>query len=156
MASMRTLLPVAALAAALAMPGIAKDKGKHQGNHDGWQSRSRSADWDRRTDTEWRRYTQKDLRRRTTEREMRHGIGRMRGLDSNGDGIISRGEWRGNDQSFSRHDRDGDGLITSRDRDRRYTQRSSRDNRYTRRNDRFRSLDRNGDGIISQDEWQRR
>ena len=37
---------------------------------------------------------------------------RFRGLDTNGDGVISRNEWRGNSQSFRRLDRDGDGVIS--------------------------------------------
>jgi hypothetical protein len=49
-----------------------------------------------------------------------------RGMDRNGDGIISRREWRGNDVSFDRHDRNGDGILSGdearpgakRDRDR--------------------------------------
>lgn len=37
---------------------------------------------------------------------------RFRGMDSNGDGIITRNEWRGNDNSFRKHDRNGDGVIS--------------------------------------------
>lgn len=42
--------------------------------------------------------------------------------DSNGDGRITRDEWPGNDQSFKKLDRDGDGALTSRDRKLRTTQ----------------------------------
>lgn len=37
---------------------------------------------------------------------------RFRGMDRNGDGVISRDEWRGNDESFREHDRNGDGVLT--------------------------------------------
>lgn len=37
---------------------------------------------------------------------------RFRGMDRNGDGVISRDEWRGNDQSFRNHDRNGDGVLS--------------------------------------------
>ena len=40
------------------------------------------------------------------------GANRFRGMDSNGDGVISRSEWRGNDTSFRQHDRNNDGVIT--------------------------------------------
>ena len=146
-----TLLLVPALAAALIAPLGAKDKGGHSAG----QSRNRTVEWDRRTDTEWRRYTDRDAGRRVTDREMQRRTERMRGLDSNRDGMISRQEWRGNDRSFAKLDRDRDGVLTTRDRDGRYTPRPGAD-RLTRRNDRLRGLDLNGDGVISQDEWNRR
>ena len=37
---------------------------------------------------------------------------RFRGLDTNGDGFVSRSEWRGNDQSFRNHDRNADGVLS--------------------------------------------
>ena len=37
---------------------------------------------------------------------------RFRGLDTNNDGMITRREWRGNDQSFRQHDRNGDGILS--------------------------------------------
>lgn len=35
-----------------------------------------------------------------------------RGMDRNGDGVITRSEWRGNDVSFGRQDRNGDGILS--------------------------------------------
>lgn len=35
----------------------------------------------------------------------------MKGLDADGDGRITREEWRGNDTSFREHDKDGDGVL---------------------------------------------
>ncbi|MFL6291110.1 MAG: hypothetical protein ACJ759_09465 [Thermoanaerobaculia bacterium] len=36
---------------------------------------------------------------------------RMQGLDTDGDGRITRAEWRGNDTSFNQHDKNGDGVL---------------------------------------------
>jgi Ca2+-binding EF-hand superfamily protein len=38
--------------------------------------------------------------------------GRFRGIDRNGDGIITRAEWRGNTQSFNMHDWNNDGVLS--------------------------------------------
>jgi Ca2+-binding EF-hand superfamily protein len=37
---------------------------------------------------------------------------RFRAMDRNGDGVISRDEWRGNDESFRQHDLNGDGVLS--------------------------------------------
>jgi hypothetical protein len=37
---------------------------------------------------------------------------RFRGLDRNGDRVVTRLEWRGNDRSFSNHDWNGDGILS--------------------------------------------
>ena len=37
---------------------------------------------------------------------------RFRGLDRDGDGVITRSEWRGNDRSFRNHDRNRDGVLS--------------------------------------------
>ena len=42
--------------------------------------------------------------------------GRFKGMDRNGDGVITRDEWRGNDTSFQKHDRNGDGVLSEADR----------------------------------------
>src|SRR6185503_8038158 len=39
------------------------------------------------------------------------GPQRFRGIDRDGNGVISRFEWRGNDRSFANHDWDGDGVL---------------------------------------------
>jgi hypothetical protein len=137
----------------LAISAVAGDNGKQVRKPENSPAATRSTEWDRRTDNEWRRYTEKSSTRRRAGDVRR--TERLRGMDTDGDGIVSRSEWRGNEQAFSRLDRDRDGLITARDGELRRMKRSSTDP-YTRRNDRFRVLDRNGDGIISQDEWNRR
>lgn len=37
--------------------------------------------------------------------------GRFQGMDQNRDGVISRAEWRGSEQSFRRHDWNNDGVL---------------------------------------------
>ena|SRR5688572_20944972 len=37
---------------------------------------------------------------------------RFHGLDRNRDGVVTRAEWRGNDQSFRNQDRNRDGVIS--------------------------------------------
>jgi Ca2+-binding EF-hand superfamily protein len=37
---------------------------------------------------------------------------RFQGMDANGDGRISRAEWRGSDRSFTTHDWNGDGVLS--------------------------------------------
>ena len=37
---------------------------------------------------------------------------RFQRMDANGDGAITRDEWRGNDRSFADHDCNGDGVLS--------------------------------------------
>src|SRR5262245_64536145 len=69
---------------------------------------------------------------------------RFEGLDRNGDGVISRAEWRGSDRSFRVHDLNGDGVI-SRDEFRGAERQD--DTAWTRES--FDALDRNQDGRLS-------
>jgi len=87
------------------------------------------------------------------------------GVDRDGDGVISRREWRGNNRSFANYDRDGDGYITSdemparmrRTRDS-YTEqeRYRRGYGYSQRNRAAQpvdKLDRNNSGVVEGYEW---
>ena len=89
---------------------------------------------------------------------------RFRGMDRNGDGVITRDEWRGSAQSFRVHDWNGDGVLSgdevnpsarppSRPLDRAAVE-DSLDRPF---NDwtaaRFANLDHNRDGYLSRDEW---
>jgi hypothetical protein len=70
--------------------------------------------------------------------------------DSNGDGVITRHEWPGNDVSFQRLDRDGDGVISRYDRS---LNRDRGDEVHRSRTDRFSGADRNRDGLLQRGEW---
>jgi len=37
---------------------------------------------------------------------------RFRAMDRNGDGVVTRAEWQGSDQSFRQQDRNGDGILS--------------------------------------------
>ena len=63
---------------------------------------------------------------------------RFRGLDRNGDGVITRREWNGNDVSFRNHDWNGDGALSGRTRAE------------------FDRLDRNHNRALNRDEFSRR
>jgi Ca2+-binding EF-hand superfamily protein len=86
---------------------------------------------------------------------------RFQAMDGNGDGVISRAEWRGSDQSFKVHDWNDDGVLSGdevrvgapRDEgDVDYDQnRRPAFRNWTERG--FENLDRNGDGRIARSEW---
>ena len=86
---------------------------------------------------------------------------RFQAMDRNGDGAISRSEWRGSDQSFNVHDWNGDGVLSgnevrvgaTRDQtDDDYDQQGRPEFRnWTERG--FENLDRNGDGRVARSEW---
>lgn len=52
---------------------------------------------------EWR----EDRDTRDSRQKMKH-----RGMDKNRDGVITRSEWRGNDNSFRKQDRNNDGVLS--------------------------------------------
>jgi len=72
------------------------------------------------------------------------GSARFRGLDRNNDGVITRDEWRGNDRSFSVHDRNGDRVLSGAE---------IGDALQAERYDDFLDIDRDRDGRISRNEW---
>src|SRR5512132_3984217 len=80
---------------------------------------------------------------------------RFRGMDTDNDGVITREEWRGNDESFRQHDTNHDGVLSGDEvwvpagRADETPDRSRREQRAAR----FERIDRNGDGRISRPEW---
>lgn len=76
---------------------------------------------------------------------------RFREMDTDHDGVITRSEWRGNDQSFREHDWNHDGVLSGDEvwPDANRRDRSRRDELLAR----FERGDRNSDGRISRSEW---
>jgi Ca2+-binding EF-hand superfamily protein len=94
-----------------------------------------------------------DAQQQSTERTERRQA-RFHQMDTNRDGIITREEWRGGDEAFTRRDANRDGVLsgsevwTSAAGD--WQSRAGRDNVLTQT---FRRADVNRDGILSRDEW---
>jgi Ca2+-binding EF-hand superfamily protein len=86
---------------------------------------------------------------------------RFAGMDANGDGVITRDEWRGTDDSFRVHDWNGDGVLSGaevRPGARRPSRRGDFSPAARQEFDdwtpaRFRELDHNRDGRLTRDEW---
>ena len=145
----RNILPISLLALALAAPaamahpspGAAfvdqgnknKDKNKDKNKNKGRQEAQ--DDWNREWDRDW---------------DDDDGNMRFRGMDRNGDGRITRGEWRGNDNSFDNHDWNRDGVLSGEEVRPGGRRGEDDDDRWTSRFDR---LDLNDDGFLSRSEW---
>lgn len=79
---------------------------------------------------------------------------RWRAMDTNGDGRITRAEWRGNDRAFRNHDWNNDGVLSGDEVRVDNANTASRDESFYDWTDRgFRTLDRNRDGRIARGEW---
>jgi hypothetical protein len=84
-------------------------------------------------------------------------------MDRNGDGTISRQEWRGSDRSFERHDWNGDGILSGDEvrpgarQQRDWDSADHAPNRYERTlvwtEQGFRSLDHDANGRVDGGEW---
>src|SRR5688572_21231221 len=71
---------------------------------------------------------------------------RYRDMDRNRDGVITRGEWRGNEQSFRQHDRNGDGRLSA-------DEVRAEDGSGIVRD--FAAVDLDGNGHVTAQEWRR-
>ena len=132
---------VPALALALAAPAAAKDN-----------KNKRDKEWNKaRRESAARVY--EDDRYGDRYGSSRVDNNRFRGIDRNGDGVITRKEWPGNDKSFNQHDLNRDGVLAGREVRAGSRRDDRRDARMTRRGDVFGGLDRNRDGVIEQREW---
>jgi Ca2+-binding EF-hand superfamily protein len=94
---------------------------------------------------------QSDQQQQNENRQMR-----FREMDADNDGVITRSEWRGNDESFRQHDTNHDGVLSG-DEIRVPAGREQQDaedrSRREERLARFTRADTNGDGRISLREW---
>jgi hypothetical protein len=88
---------------------------------------------------------------------------RFQGMDQNGDGAISKAEWRGSPRSFQNHDWNGDGQLSGDEvrpgaqRNTNWDQTDHIPNRFERNvswtQAGFNNLDHNRDGRVSVNEW---
>lgn len=130
---------VPALALALAAPAAAKDN-----------KNKREKEWNKARRESAARVYEDDWYR---DRGSRAENNRFRGIDRNGDGVITRKEWPGNDKSFNQHDLNRDGVLAGREVRAGSRRDDTRDARMARRGGDFGSLDRNRDGVLQEREW---
>ena len=86
---------------------------------------------------------------------------RLKGMDTNGDGAVTRQEWRGSDRAFRNHDWNNDNVLSGDEMlvgaGRRNQDARDNDMAIDREDDwtieRFRLLDRDNDGRLSRAEW---
>jgi hypothetical protein len=98
-------------------------------------AKDRSDKWARKSEKEQEKLRKRNEKERAkqrkhSEQEWRRSTEGHRPQDMNGDGVISRNEWPGNDVSFRELDLDHDGVLT--DRDRRLSREGSRGRVYDR------------------------
>ena len=89
-----------------------------------------------------------DTGSKAQEAGKQHRSGR-RTLDLNADGVVSRDEWRGNDESFAKIDTDRNGTLS---REELAAARKTWGEHHGR-GDFAARMDRNGDGAVARDEW---
>jgi hypothetical protein len=77
---------------------------------------------------------------------------RFQEMDTDRDGVITRREWRGNDQSFRANDWNGDGVLSGDEVDARRTRQGRA---VERTGQTFERLDSNNNGVITANEWPR-
>jgi Ca2+-binding EF-hand superfamily protein len=88
---------------------------------------------------------------------------RFQGMDTNGDGVITRREWRGNDNSFRNQDWNGDGILSGNEvrtgarRQSGWSEDWNQDGRVDNLDNqiaqRFRGYDMNSDSRVGRSEW---
>lgn len=78
---------------------------------------------------------------------------RFQTMDTDNDGVITRAEWRGSDESFREHDLNHDGVLSGEEVSPRALNNGMDRSRREEMVARFERADRNGDGQIARREW---
>jgi hypothetical protein len=82
---------------------------------------------------------------------------RFRGMDRNNDGVVTKQEWRGSDESFRVHDWNSDGILSGDEVREGFwstgEESAGTDPAASERDDRFEYLDANSNGTIERSEW---
>lgn len=93
---------------------------------------------------------------RSSQAQDRSIQARLRGMDRDNDGVITRAEWRGSDESFRQQDSNDDGVLSGDEvRVTRWRDRDPYDDEGLPERRRFAALDRNDNGVITSGEWDR-
>jgi EF hand len=93
---------------------------------------------------------------RSSEAQNRGIQTRLRAMDQDNDGVVTRAEWRGSDEGFRQQDANDDGVLSGAEvRVARWRNRDPYDDEGTPDPRRFAALDRNGNGVITSGEWNR-
>jgi Ca2+-binding EF-hand superfamily protein len=92
----------------------------------------------------------REQQNRESQEEMR-----LRAMDTDNDGVITRAEWRGSDQSFREYDTNHDGVLSGEEVHARAGTlgRNNPDRSREQMYARFERADRNRDGRVARDEW---
>ena len=125
----RRSVAMLALSALIVAPASVNTQGRGRGN-------------------ERRAERQEQSENRREGREMR-----FRAMDVDNDGVITRDEWRGNDESFRQQDTNRDGVLSGDEVWVPAAQGTPDRSRREERAARFERVDTNGDGRISLREW---
>ena len=90
-----------------------------------------------------------------SQAQPREGAMRWANMDRNGDGVITRAEWRGSAQAFSDADWNGDGILSGSEvrPDSARPARRPADPAARQRTAQFQSMDSDRDGVVSRWEW---
>jgi hypothetical protein len=136
------MLLALAVACTVGVPSVFADQGKATGRAKA--KAAKAAKDERKAD----RKAQAENARSGNDQPMR-----FRDMDQNGDRVITRVEWRGNDQSFKEHDTNADGVLSGNEvlasAQRPAPDRSRRDERTAR----FDRMDLDHDGRLARNEW---
>jgi hypothetical protein len=78
---------------------------------------------------------------------------RFRAMDADGDGVVTRAEWRGTDAAFRQEDSNGDGVLSGTEVRRAGRAAAADQDRLDQMNARFSRLDVDNDGRLERREW---